>query len=141
MRDDNKNFNFFHDRLFEKLDFSIKPENIYSVVKRPLCVEDKNTISIFYNYQNKVKELKLRCIRRCEVEEFIKVFKQKSYKKYKFEYKSNRSDINEYLLKDKPSIKNAPFHFYTKIKKIEDVLKYKFMQDFLFKMRYFKSNC
>jgi hypothetical protein len=123
---DYKVLKFYSDRLYKKLILEIKTDEILNSVKRQTCPEDKNTFSIFY-YDNtkKIKELRLRCMRRFEDDKYINLLRRNKYDKYVFTNKSTRISIHDYIKGIKPEYTKNPFDFYAALEGLNLIMKFK----------------
>ena len=75
--------------------------------------------------------MKLKCLRRVEVDEFINIFKKKTFERFKFDNKESRTSIDSYISNGLIlKYKYKPFIFYSKLENLEIIIK-------IFKMKLF----
>jgi hypothetical protein len=104
---------FYKDKDFKDTYISIKWNEIVCVNKRQVDRFDIRTVSIHYLTGKRLNELRLKCVSRAEVDEWIARFRDRGIGRHDFKI-SNESSIDKILT----GYRKRPIKYYTSLNKL-----------------------
>ena len=133
-------FKLSFDSLHKVSHSIIKCEDIICINKRQMNRDDINKFSVYYRttglkvFSNSIVEIKLKAASRRETDLWIERLRAKiKPKKYQFKIKEKQNPIETVL---KEGYKMTPKAFYLKLSCLEYILTKKYMQEFIFNIKY-----